>query len=205
MVQYHMVLFCRFLICRLLPDSILFNVNNLESNAVSYPKCFNRWCFGRKFVSSHYTQPLCGSFLPVDSWHPLKCKPQPGFQHDFFSGWDDGMHFLFLTVTLVSILFLIRIWCGHQPALSGTSVFKCGCIYGSLLAMQEMRKYFPVTETALSSIKKRCLFVKLIYPDVPRKERAPPMKKPDLLLNKTRKIGGLKKLSRGPRKVGFTP
>ena len=26
----------------------------------------------------------------------------------------------------------------------GTSVFKCGCIYGSLLAMQEMRKYFPV-------------------------------------------------------------
>ena len=102
------------------------------------------------------------------------------------------MHFLFSTVTLVSILFLIRIWCGHQPALSGTSVFKCGCIYGSLLAMQ-MRKYFPVTETALSSIKKRCLFVKLIYPDVPRKERAPPMKKPDLLrTNKTRKIGGLK-------------
>ena len=113
------------------------------------------------------------------------------------------MHFFVLTVTLVSILFLICIWCGHQPALSGTSVFKCGCIYGSLLAMQEMRKYFPVTETALSSIKKNAF--KLIYPDVPRKERAPPMKKPDLLLNKTRKIGGLKKLSRGPRKVGFTP
>lgn len=109
----------------------------------------------------------------------------------------DGMMaciFLFLTVTLVSILFLIRIWCGHQPALSGTSVFKCGCIYGSLLAMQEMRKYFPVTETELSSIKKRCLFVKLIYPDVPRKERVPPMKKPDLLrTNKTRKIKAFKR------------
>ena len=27
----------------------------------------------------------------------------------------------------------------------GTSVFKCGCIYGSLLTLQEMRKYFPVS------------------------------------------------------------
>lgn len=132
-------------------------------NLISYARCFNRWCFGRKFESRHCTQPVWGSCLPVDSWHPLKCKPQPGFKHDFndFSGWDDGMQFFGCWRShAVSIWFLIRIWCGHQLAWSGTSVFKCGCIYGSLLAMQEMRKYFPVTETALGSIKKQHIFVK---------------------------------------------
>ncbi len=112
-------------------------------------------------------------------------------------GWWHAVFWL-LTVTLVSILFLIRKWCRHLPDLSGTSVFKCACIYGSLLTMQEMRKYFPVTETALSSIKKEFYLLKgrthvLIYPHVPWKERAPPMKQPGLFL---KKIGGLKQLSR---------
>ena len=64
---------------------------------------------------------------------------------------------------ILKMIFLFPRWDMLIPwrvFWTGTSVFKCGCIYGSLLTLQEMRKYFPVTfSTTFADSEKEILFV----------------------------------------------